>query len=414
MLKDQVTSESDRAISLLQALVRIPSITGEEVQVQSFLRQELARLNLQVNECSATREQLSTHPAFSDDGLPLKDRYSLVARWPGTGDGGRSLILNGHVDVVPPGDLQAWTGSPWSGTIRDGDLYGRGACDMKGGLATMLLAVSALQKAGIQPRGDVLLQFVIGEETGGLGTLSTILNGYTADAAIVVEPTELKLCPVGSGAASFRLHVQGLAAHGSMRMEGVSAIEKFSIIHRTLLEFETERHNSFSHPLYKDGMAAPISVGKVQAGDWPSSVPDLLIAEGRYGVLPGEEISEARKKFEQKIQQTASVDAWLKTHPPLVEWFEGQFEPAETSLDSELIQTLSRMHQNVAGSTLKMHGVPYGSDLRFFTNYARIPAVLYGPGSVMQAHAANEYIRLEEVTMAAQILAQFIVEWCGV
>jgi acetylornithine deacetylase len=412
--QDQIVSESDRAIALLQDLVRIPSITGEEIQVQSFLSKELARLNLEVKECASTLDQLSKHPAFSNDGLPLEGRSSLVGRWRGTDKDGRSLILNGHVDVVPPGDLKAWADSPWSGHIRDGQLYGRGACDMKGGLATILLALSALQKAGIQPRGDVIVEFVIGEETGGVGTLSTILQGYTADAAIVAEPTQLQMCPVGAGAASFRLHVSGLAAHGSMRLEGVNAIEKFSVIHRALSEFETERHRSFEHPLYNNGLAAPISVGKIQAGDWPSSVPDLLIAEGRYGVLPGEKISEAREKFEKKIQQIAAQDAWLSTHPPVVEWFEGQFEPAETALDSDLIRALSETHQKITGGVLPMHGVPYGSDLRFFTNHAKIPAVLYGPGNVMQAHAANEYIRLDEMMIAAEVLAQFIVQWCRI
>ncbi len=413
-LKHQTRADSDLAISLLQNLVRIPSITGDESTIQSFLRKELENLKLEVDDCESSREQLQNHPAFSDDGISLEGRTSLVARWRGTG-GGRSLILNGHVDVVPPGDLNAWNDGPWSGNVHDGLLYGRGSCDMKGGIVTALLAVVILQKMGLQPRGDLLIECVIGEETGGVGTLSTILHGYTADAAVVLEPTRLQLCPIGAGAASFRLRVPGLAAHGSMRMEGVSAIEKFALIHNALLDLENDRHKSFQHPLYKNGgLPAPLSVGKIQAGDWPSSVPDVLIAEGRYGVLPGEGMSEAREQFEERIRRTAEQDPWLSVHPPVVEWFEGQFEPAETPLDSDFLKVLSACHNEITGTQTKMHGVPYGSDLRFFTNYAKIPAVLYGPGNVSQAHSANEFINVEEMFTAAQIVALFIIRWCGV
>ena len=413
MLYELTHSERDYAISLLQELVRIPSITGQEAQVQAHLRKTLEEMHLEVDEWETSRDQLQHHPAFSDDGLPLQGRSILVGRWRGS-NGGRTLILNGHVDVVPPGDPQAWSYSPWSGIVRDGLLYGRGSCDMKGGLVSGLLAIRMLQRIGVQPRGDVIVECVIGEETGGVGTLSTILRGYTADAAIVLEPTQLQLCPVGAGAASFRLHVSGRAAHGSMRMEGVSAIEKFAMIHQAILQLESERHSSFQHPLYKDGLVAPISVGKIQAGDWPSSVPDLLIAEGRYGILPGEQISDARKLFQDKVLRSSEGDSWLREHPPVIEWFEGQFEPAETPLDSGMLQLLSAIHHEVTGSHSEMHGVPYGSDLRFFTNYARIPAVLYGPGNVAQAHAANEFIRVDEMIMAARIVAQFIARWCGI
>ena len=412
-LKTQKEKQLDYGVSLLQTLVRTPSITGEESAVQAVLKKELEALHLEVEEWNPAQSELKHHPAYSDDGLPLGQRPCLVARWKGAGDG-QSLILNGHVDVVPPGDPNAWTEEPWSGIVRDGKLYGRGSCDMKGGIVAGLLAVRMLKELGIQPRGDVLLEFVIGEETGGVGTLATLLKGYTADAAILLEPTELKLCPVGSGAASFRLHVQGRAAHGSMRMEGVSAIEKFAVLHKAIMDFETERHRTFRHPLYNDGLAAPISVGKLQAGDWPSSVPDLLVAEGRYGVFPDEPISEARTKFQEAVANASNADEWLRICPPKIEWFEGQFESASTPLESKLLSLLQKTHHEVTGNETSMRGVPYGSDLRFFTNYARIPAVLYGPGSVLQAHSANEFISIEEMMLAAQIVARTIATWCGI
>jgi acetylornithine deacetylase len=412
-LKHQLESQTNSAISFLQDLVRIPSITGQERSVQDHLKEELINMGLEIDAWEPTREELETHPAFSDDGISLEGRPVLVARWPGSG-GGRSLILNGHVDVVPPGNPRSWTDDPWSGVIRNGNLYGRGSCDMKGGLVAGITAIRILQKLGFQPRGDVLLECVIGEETGGVGTLATILRGHRADAAIILEPTRLQLCPVGAGAASFRLHVQGLAAHGAMRTEGVSAIDKFLLIHSALMQLETEHNGRFQHPLYRDGLPAPISIGKVQSGDWPSTVPDELVAEGRYGILPGETITEARHLFEEKIQDVAKNDPWLTDHPPLVEWFEGQFEPASTPLDSDLLKVLTECHLEVTGSAPGMHGVAYGSDMRFFTNNAAMPAVLYGPGNVAQAHSVNEFISLEQVFTAAQTIAYMIVRWCEV
>jgi acetylornithine deacetylase len=152
----------------------------------------------------------------------------------------------------------------------------------------------------------------------------------------------------------------------------------------------------------------------VHSGDWPSTVPDDLVAEGRYGILPGEEISTARELFEERIRDVAKSDPWLMNHPPFTEWFEGQFEPASTPLDSELLKVLSECHFEVTGSVPDMHGVPYGSDMRFFTNNARMPAVLYGPGDVAQAHSVNEFISLEQVFTAAQTIAYMIVRWCEV
>ncbi|MCI0605942.1 peptidase [bacterium] len=412
-VKRQIAAEGDRTISFLQDLVRIPSVTGNEGAVQAYLSKELASLGLEIDAWQPSREELQKHPVFSDDGLPLEGRPVIVGRWHGSG-GGRSLILNGHVDVVPPGDPQSWIDGPWSGIVRDGKLYGRGACDMKGGLVAGIAAIRTLQKMGLRLRGDVMIQCVTGEETGGIGTLATILRGYRADSAVILEPTRLDLCPVGAGAASFRLHVPGLAAHAAMRQQGVSAIEKFLFIHALLMSLEKERNAGFQHPLYKDRLPAPISIGKVQAGDWPSTVPDNLVAEGRYGILPGENLNKARKLFEQKIRKEAHKDSWLSQHPPEVEWFEGQFEPAETALDSDVIKVLSECHYETTGKVPAIHGVSYGSDLRFFTNNAGMPAVLYGPGDVAQAHSVNEFISLEQLFTATQTVACMMIRWCEV
>jgi acetylornithine deacetylase len=412
-LLEVVESLRKDAIGLLQDLVRIPSITGEETKAQLFFADRLRELNLNVDCWYPTRDELQTHPSFSDDGLPLGERPIIIGHLAGKDPAARSLILNGHMDVVPVGNEDLWSDGPWSGVIRDGKIYGRGSCDMKGGLVAGLIAITALLKAAYIPNGSVWIQSVIGEESGGAGTLAAVMRGYRADAAIVLEPTRMAICPVGAGAATFRIKLQGRAAHGAMRQEGVSAVEKFYVLLSAVQELERSRHSKFQHPLYKQQeLVSPISIGKVQAGDWPSTVPETLIAEGRFGILPGENISSARKEFESAIRNAAEKDDWLRNNIPVVEWFEGQFESTQTDLDSAIVKQLKETHNEVHHKEPQVHGVPYGSDLRFFTNDAKMSGVLYGPGDVRVAHALNEFVPIDEVIAVAKTIALMIVRWC--
>jgi acetylornithine deacetylase len=413
-IDESVEKLDAQCVDFLSALVATPSITGQERDAQSQVERRLREMGLEVDSWCPTRNELERHPAFSDDGLPIGDRPVIVARWRGTDPNARSLILNGHIDVVPEGDANSWTDGPWSGAVRDGRLWGRGSCDMKGGLVSALTAVAALQNLDIRPRGDVLIESVIGEETGGAGTLATLIRGYRSEAAIILEPTRMSVCPIGAGALTFRIHVQGRAAHGAVRLQGVSAVEKFHKLMKVIEAFEERRHNGFHHPLFARGeLVAPISVGKVQAGDWPSTVPETLIAEGRYGIFPGENSAEARQQFEHAIAQAANDDDWLCRNPPRVEWFEGQFEPGVTPSDAAIIGELAAAHSDVCGRQAQTHGVPYGSDLRLFTNNGGMHAVLYGPGDVRVAHSLNEYVPLDEVRGVAKVVARVIANWCG-
>jgi acetylornithine deacetylase len=318
------------------------------------------------------------------------------------------------VDVVPVGDLTLWNDSPWSGVIRDGKMYGRGSCDMKSGLCAGIFAVDVLQRLGYHPARDVLIESVIGEESGGIGTLTTIIKGYTADAVILLEPTRLEICPVQSGALTFRLTVAGRSIHAAMKSYGVSAIEKFALLLNAINQLDVERHRTFKHELYEDPHnIAPINIGTVRGGEWHSTVSEEVVAEGRMGVLPGESNESARRAFEAVIQLTAASDPWLSQHPPRVEWFEGQFESGQTPLDHPLIQELGAAHQHVVGAAPALRGVTYGSDMRLFTNHAKIAATHYGPGDVVMAHAVNEFVPLDEVLIAAKVVAQMLTQWCG-
>jgi acetylornithine deacetylase len=418
-------SLEDELVTFIRKLVQTPSLPGEEKNVQEWIAQKLQSLHFQVDIVPIDPNALKHHPAFSHDGFPVEKRVNVVGRWLDNDKNpsfssthearaARSLILNGHVDVVSPGAESQWHGSPWSGYIENGRIYGRGSADMKAGLAAAIFACQVLQRLGYQPHKEVMIQSVVGEETGGCGTLTNIVNGYTADAAIITEPTQLKIYPVQSGALSFRIRIKGKSMHACMKNRGVSAVEKFYIIFRAIEAFDRERHANYSHPLFEDPTnVAPINIGVVHGGDWPSTVPDNLLAEGRYGVFPGQSVADAKRAFEDCIQQAAESDEWLSRHHPVVEWFEGQFEAGATSIDEPVVKTLSAGHRVMLDEEARFSAATYGSDLRLFTNHARIPAVLYGPGDVKEAHTVNESIAIHEVLDAVKVLAFTIYNWCG-
>jgi acetylornithine deacetylase len=410
------TDITGELLTFIQKLIAAPSLPGEEKAVQEIVAAKLNSLGFDVATIPINLEQLLQHPAFSHDGFPVENRINVVGRWQGRGgnESHRSLILNGHVDVVSTGDENLWIDSPWSGKIRNGRIFGRGSADMKSGLSAAIFACQVLQSLGYQPAKEVIIQSVVGEETGGCGTLTNIMNGISADAAIITEPTQLKIYPVQSGALSFRLKITGKSIHACMKNQGISAIEKFYIIFQALEAFDKRRHQEYSNSIFEDAAnVAPINIGTLVSGDWPSTVPDSLIAEGRYGIFPGEPVVDAQKAFEETLMQAASNDSWLKLHPPQVEWFEGQFESGSTAMNEPVIQTLSVCHRTMMDREIQFAGATYGSDLRLFTNYGKIPALLYGPGDVKDAHTIDESIAIDDITDAVKVLAYTIYNWCG-
>ncbi|MDP9160596.1 MAG: ArgE/DapE family deacylase [Acidobacteriota bacterium] len=407
----------------LQRLVQLPSLPGQEQPAQHFLAAKLRALDCKVEILKSDFSALEHHPAFSDDGVSFDERLNVVGVWTGskpsqiaakTPAKRRSLILNGHMDVVPVGDPKLWKFPPWSGTVENGKLHGRGSCDMKAGLTSAIFAVEALRNLHFEPLAPVLVESVIGEESGGVGTLTTLINGVRADAAIIMEPTRLRSCPVHAGALSFRIKITGRAIHASMKRFGVSAVEKFQQIFAAIQTLDRDRHLRYENQIFEfNDNIAPISIGTVAAGDWLSTVPETLVAEGRFGVFPGEKISDARTALSVCLDRITATDAWLKHHPPTLEWIEGQFEPGQTSFSEPIVEALSNSHAEVMGSRPQIQGVPYGSDLRLFTEHGKLPAVLYGPGDVVFAHTVEEHVELEEVFVCAKVLALLVAEWCG-
>lgn len=399
-------------LDCLGRLVAIPSLSGQEDTAQTFVAEQMARCGLDVDAWELDFEQLRRHPAYCAE-IERDHGLGVVGRM-GKGAGGHSLILNGHVDVVPAGDEDNWTYPPWQATIADGRVYGRGAVDMKGGLCCALFAARALHDAGIQLQGRLLVESVIGEEDGGAGTLAAILRGYRADGAVVMEPTELAVVPAQAGALNFRVIVPGRAAHGCMRWEGVSAIGKFIPIYQALQALEQERNRWQQDPLFaRYALPIPLCIGTLQAGTWASTVPESLSFEGRYGIAVGEDVAEARRLFEQTVATAARADPWLREHPPRVEWWGGQFEPASIPPGHPLVEAVSTAYSEASGAEAQVTGVTYGADMRLLIRHGGTPTVLFGPGDVRQAHRPDEYVPLADLVAATRSLALLAMRFCG-
>lgn len=391
-------------VNLLAETVRVPSVTGTDAE--SELQHRFARLlteaDMDVDVWKLDLDALRAAEGFPGTEAPRSEGYGVAATT--AGEGVPALALQGHVDVVPTGDLAKWEGSdPFAARITGDTLHGRGACDMKAGLVANLAAVRAIKRAGVRLARPLAVHCVISEEDGGLGAFATLARGHTAEAAVITEPTSGTVITANAGALTFRLEVAGRAAHGATRTEGVSAIEAFLPVFRALRALEARR-NPPENPIY------PIEVGTVRAGDWASSVPDLLVAEGRMGVRLDEDPATAREALHQALSEID--DPWLRANPVMVSWPGGQFASGRLPAGHPLLAQLAGAVADVTGRAPEEAAAPYGSDLRLYAA-AGIPTLHYGPGDVRFAHAPREQVELAELRSVTRALALLAVRRCG-
>jgi acetylornithine deacetylase len=414
---DEVDARLPETFELLAELVGIPSVSGTdpEHEIQARLARKLAETGLEVDHWSLPLDELLAEPDFPGVEVERQEAWGLVGRLPAASPGGgSSLMLNGHVDVVPIGNPAAWSRpDPFSGQVVGDTLFGRGACDMKAGLVAALAAVQAVRRVGVPLRGDLLLACVPGEEDGGLGSYAMLRRGWRADACVVPEPTGLDLVTANAGALTFRLRVPGLASHASRRTEGVSAVEKFLPVLAALQALEAGRNVDVDPLMARWPLAYPLSIGRLTAGDWASSVPDLLVAEGRLGVVLDEPMSTARSALETAIAEACDSDPWLRDHPVAVEWWGGQFASGRLPESSDLAARMASAHAAAGGGDMQTSGAPFGSDLRLLSGLGGIPTLHYGPGDARLAHAPDESVPLAEVGTAARALALLALDVCG-
>ena len=410
----------DDAVRLLQDLVRVPSTTGEEGAVQEVVGRAFRERGLEVDTWEATQEEMAPYLDHVGEQEAYAGRPNIAGirrgrGGPEGGPGGRSILLSAHVDTVGPGEPAAWSHDPLGGELVGDLLYGRGSCDMKGGLVTYLVALDALEGLGVRLAGDATVAATVGEEDGGLGALSAVLRGYRADAALITEPTRLRLAPAQGGSLVFRLTLTGRSTHGAVRDEGVSALEKFLPLFGELRELERERNASLSHPLY-DGLKnkVPINVGVVRGGNSPSTVPETLVVEGTVALIPGEEVGPLQERVAERLFDAAGQDPWLREHPPRLEWFGGQFAPAEVPADAPICEAVKRAHEGVTGERPAVEGVSYGSDMRLFVRFGGMPCVMYGAGDVSVAHSTDEHVSVTDLLTATKTVACLLADWCGV
>ncbi len=408
-----IEAQKEELIALLQRLVSVPSVVGSEGECQAVVAGILQETCDSVDVWEPDPGWLERHPAYFLKGADFAGRPNVVATLKGQG-GGRSLILNAHVDVVESGPVEAWAHGPWSGAISDGKLYGRGAADDKAGLAVILFVARCLRRPGISLAGDLILQSVIDEEWGGAGTLSTLHRGYRADAAIVFEPSGLDICPASRGGQAFRVTVTGKGAHPIRSYEGVSALEKALPILGSLKALERERQERLRTPLFaRYPIFAPIVVGKISADEIPSKVPERCVFEGLMGYAPDEPYADARQELERCVAAAAARDPWLSDHAPTVEWLALNKEGARLSVDHPLVGLMSGSFLEVMDRPPTIAGFPAGCDLPLLQKSGGMPSLVFGPGDCALAHSSNEHVNVEEVVSAAKVVALTALRWCG-
>ena len=414
-IQDWLGSHQDEQITFLQNMLRIPSVTGNEGPIQEFMRNYLTDMGLDVDCFIPDLQSLRTHPAFVEPAQDYQGRPDVVATWKGTG-GGRSLLFNGHIDVIPEGAAESWKHNPWAAEIEDGKLYGRGASDMKSGAAAMTMALKAIKDAGVRLKGDVILEYVMDEELTGNGTLACVTRGYRADAGICCETSSMCVQPGSIGRIWFTINIKGKAAGIQRRYEGVSGIELGYLVTQAVAAYEKERVARIRHPLYPDILGAiPCMVGQFDSGSYNSAFPDSCTLKGSMATVPGEDSTAVKADFVHFItERVAKQHPWFKEHPPEI-LFTGYFaEPSEIPTDSPIVQTLCRSFEQVMGRPPEISGREGAADIRHMNMYGDTPTVIFGPGRTEQMHANNEWVAIQDYLDAIQVLADTIISWCGI
>jgi acetylornithine deacetylase len=403
------------AVERLCRLIAVPSIGGSaaESEAQHLLAGWLEELDCAVDRWLIDLAAAATAPDAPGQEVERSEAWGVVGTAAGDEDGAPALVFSGHTDVVPPGDLTLWPGDPFVPRLADGAVHGRGACDMKAGVVASLAALAAVRAAGVRLVRPLAIHGVVGEEDGGLGAWATIRRGHLGDVCVIPEPTARAVVTANAGALTFRLEVTGRAAHAAMRDRGVSAVELFAAVHAGLLEFEAERQRD-TDPRFGDARYPyGLSIGRVQAGDWASSVPDRLVAEGRYGVRLGEPISVAKAAFEERLTALCSGHPWLAEHPVRLTWTGGAFASGELPAGSPLLPAVRAAVADAGGGGTPERAIAAGSDLRQYAA-AGVPTLHYGPGDLNLAHGPSEQVPVAEIVTTARAFALLTLRTCGV
>jgi acetylornithine deacetylase len=413
-LLEKIDQSRDKAVAFLRDMVVIPSVTGDEAQIQTFLSKYMTKIGLDVDMWETDWEELKKHPGYRPVDRGYEGRPNIVATWKGAG-GGRSLLLNGHTDVIPVGGGEGWSDNPWSATIKNGRMYGRGTADMKSGVASHIMAVECLKGAGLKPKGDVYINVVIDEEVSGHGTLDTVIRGYKADAGISGETSDLAVQPACIGRIWFEIEIHGKPAGIQKRYEGISGIELGNKIVKAVADLEAKRVATITHPLYPSALdTLPCIIGSFSAGNYPSAFPANCLLKGSIGTVPGEDHEGVKQSLVDQIARAAAEDPWMKLHPPKVRFVGYDAQASEIPRDHAIVETVCKNYKEITGRDPQISGRQGAADTRFLNLYANTPTVIFGPGSTAVMHADDEYVSIDDYMTSIKVMALSICDWCGV
>jgi acetylornithine deacetylase len=433
-LQAAVDARRDAILELFRELVRTPSEThppgGDEGPAQAIVAARMRAIGLEVDVFEPTDVPgVESHPGWWP-GLDYAGRPNVVGVWragasaDGARPGGRSLILNGHIDVVPAGDRARWTHDPYGAELVDGRIYGRGAADQKIGIAAMLEAVAVLRELGLRPAGDVIVENVVNEELGGYnGTVATLARGYTADAAIVTEPTGFAVAGAEKGGQVYLMRVPGEAFHHAVWERGSSAIDNAIYLKAALTAWEQQRQVETADDYYYGDRARAChpravhadTVWYLRAGD-PEIMANPTEAELCFWVdhLPGEDREAMLRRFETHVLAAAAAHPFMRGHPPVLERAVMRpFTGVSVAPDEPIIRALQAASAATLGRDVPLIGLEAATDAMIFNEYSDIPAVIYCGGDLSLAHAPDEWVHADDVIRSTQALALAILEFCG-
>jgi acetylornithine deacetylase len=413
-LRAAVDRNFDDQVAFLASMVQFRSLRGQEGPLQDWMAQRLAERGYKVDQFSLADVDLMSHPkAAPMDGIDLSGSKQVVATYDGGGKG-RSLILQGHIDVVPEGPADLWDEPPYAATVRDGWMFGRGAQDMKAGVAAMIYALDAIRTAGYAPQGRIHIETVTEEESTGNGALSTLMRGYRADACLLPEPVGHKLMRAQVGAIWFRLRVRGTPVHVAYSETGTSAILSAMHLIRAFQDYtKALTDKAVDHPWF-GSIKSPIkfNVGIIKGGDWASSTAAWCELDCRLGLLPGTLPQEAMHGIEQCLAGAQKGDSFLSSNPAELIWSGFQADPAVCEPGSDAERALTEAHQAAFQAPLEYQIGTAVNDTRYYSVDYGIPALCYGHYGI-GPHAFNERVDLESVRKTTLSIALFVAKWCG-
>lgn len=417
-LKERITRAVDAGfqdqIAFTQELVRYPSLRGQEHTAQNFVHDALASRGYSVDRWRVAEEDIKHHPGFSPVAVPYDNTINVVGTHTPKRATGKSLILNGHIDVVPEGPKDMWSRSPFDPAIEGDWMYGRGAGDMKAGIASNIFAIEALKRIGLQPAATLYQQSVTEEECTGNGALAALVRGYRADAAIIPEPSNCVLTRANVGVLWFQVEVRGKPVHVREAGTGSNAILSAYTVMQDLYALAEKWNAEKTRPSVFEGVHHPLNmnVGKIEGGDWASSVPAWCRFDCRIGIFPGTDPKDAAAEVEATVRAAAASDPFLSNSPPRIT-FNGFFARGYVLEEGTAAEeTLVRAYASATRQTLQSEVSTAYLDGRVFVLYGDTPCLVFGPHSEA-IHGFDERVSIESIRKVTKTIALFVADWCG-